>query len=160
MRRKALGTGLIVFLLIGTLGCDSTDAGKADPNPFVGTWKLMSLRDTAGDKTETTNLIIDDILFAFDDAGNFELTIDYNAVAELAGRVDATLSGPYQVDEDAGNLTLLPVDPPLNALFAYKFDDSEAEITMSTNANIMNLILEPVEGQRLSGSVTVVVARQ
>lgn len=160
MQTKAFGTGILIMLMVGTLGCDSTDAGKNDPNPFVGTWKLMSLRDNAGDKTATTNLIIDDVLFAFDEASNFELTIDYNEVAELAGRVDATLSGPYQVDEGAGNLTLLPVDPPLNALFAYKFDDGDAQITMSTNANVMNLILEPVEQQRLSGSVTIVVARQ
>ena len=136
-------------------GCDSDDDSDSEADVFLGTWALASIEDNSGDQTQAVLAVLDRLTFSFENDGTFEVIVDYNEVAEAAGRTDAVFAGTYVVNETTNTITL-NITGSLSPPFTYNVV-SEDEVVLSTDAQVVNLLLNPATPY--TGVVSITVER-
>ena len=152
---------VLFFLLLAALvaaGCDSNEEEETDLDRMLGTWRLTMISDSNGNRTDAFRTLVSSLTVTLSQQGGnatFSLVVDYTSAAEGAGREDQTLTGTFQLNEAARNLTL--VTPTGQLPFTYTIDN-DAQVTLRVPALLANAILGP--DPPFEGTVTVVIERQ
>ncbi|CAN5536315.1 hypothetical protein BH23BAC4_BH23BAC4_14240 [soil metagenome] len=144
---------LLAALAMGAVGCDSSATRVADNNFFVGTWKVESVRDAAGDRTDELSEAVYNFYFQFDPDNTFELGVEYSD--PLVGQ--SLLAGTYEVTPQ-GQL-VLTVGNTARVFATLRMGGDAVELIASAPA-VQSLVGQPhFVGAALAGEVTLTLSR-
>ena len=151
MHRTLLLSALLVFAL-GLAACDTgTTTSQTDAERIVGSWLAID----AGLRTIIPGVTVsvfdaiganDRIAIDFGSDGRFTSTFDVAPGTTIGIDLvvvalnDATVSGSYSLDEDAGRLTLTPDGSPTSGDIEYDFNgDNQFELIFEDEELIASL---------------------
>lgn len=129
--------GFALLLLAFAAGCDTTEDSRSEAELFVGSWTLVKVEDTEGDKTALMNQA-GKLSIVFKADGKFDLLYD-----PADGSEDQTLSNTYLVAEATNVLTLNATNPftqaplPLEVTYDYRSDN---EVVLTIPASTVLLV--------------------
>lgn len=156
MKNRLLLLPLLALFVFAA--CDSND-DATDLDVLIGNHTAVKIEDDAGDQTAKFAQIVNAFTVAIRADETYSLKIDYNAVAEAAGRTDVALAGGYSVNESAKTFTIrgIPI-PGSSATTSVTFDYaivSDNQVRFTTDAAPFNLIL----GTAYEGDLKVTVQK-
>ncbi len=158
MKTRLLLLPLLALLVFAA--CDSNDDEASDLDALIGNHMAVKIEDDAGDQTATFAQIVNAFTVVVRADETYSLNIDYNALAEAAGKTDVALAGGYSVNQSAKTFTIrgIPI-PGTTATTSVSFDYEilpNNQVRFTTPAAPFNLIL----GTQYEGDLKVTVQRQ
>jgi hypothetical protein len=148
----------LAFFMLAFAGCDDAEELLADSERIVGSWELVGIADSRGDRSV--------VLAGFDEVSvRFESNLVYDLLVDFAqiGGLDAEqrYGGNYTVVPATRFVTLTAEieGTPTPIPFAYEFDGDD-RIGLSADSDLLEPLLT-IAGQELplEGEVTLTFAR-
>lgn len=147
---------LVPLLFLVVAGCDSSgDDLVLDNDFYVGSWTLVGVSDTGGDRTEEVLALVDDFDATFRADQTFDLTVDLIDAVNAAGQPDVALSGTYQT---ATSRLVLVIDGLAPAFDAEA--ESRSHVALTAPGFLVSQILGAGLQIEFSGDVTIDIERQ
>ena len=152
MRARLASLLLLVALVTG---CDS--AGLVlDSQFYVGSWRLVSVSDDSGDRSDEVFAAVDDLDARFAANSSFSLDVDFNVVVNAAGQDDIALDGTYQATDDA---LILVFDGGIAATFLVDAE-SQGRVDLTVPGALISQIFGTQIPVSFDGDVVLGIRRQ
>lgn len=143
---------LIALLALVSTGCDSNDE-SSDAELFVGTWALIGVSDSSGDRMTDFATGFSSIVLVNAADGNFTINVTPRQGSVMA------ITGTYTVIENSKTITLRASvggqTVPLNFTYTFDGDEQVALKSDTTTAVLLNNLF----GTTLQGQVTMTVTK-
>lgn len=125
MRHFAAKLSLLAFALLAFAGCDQAEELLADTERIVGTWELVGVSDSNGDRTAVANAAFDEVSITFGSDLVYNLFVDFAPVGGLDA--EQSYGGNYTVVPATGFVTLTAeVNGTAGPIpFEYEFDGDD-----------------------------------
>ena len=147
---------LALFVALTSIGCDSNDDDLTDAEIFIGTWTVVEVRDSEGDKTSEFDEGVNNFSATLNTDNTYSLIVDFLDPE----RTDIPLTGTYTFEPGSDDLILNVNfgggEIPLH--FRYEIE-SENQIELSISETFVELIFGTEEGTYV-GDVTFSIERQ
>lgn len=147
---------LALLVALTSTGCDSNEDDPTDAEIFIGTWTVVEVRDSEGDKTA----LFDEGVNNFSATLNSDNTYLLTVVFQDPERTDVELTGTYTIEPRSDalflNVNLGGGDIPLHIRYEI---ESENRIELSIAETFVELIFGAEEGTYV-GDVTFTIERQ
>lgn len=148
---------LLLPLLLLLAACDAGEDGLTlDAAFYAGTWRLTSVSDGSGDRSDDVDAAVDDLLVAFTSGGAFTMDVDFSAFLNKGGLADRTVAGAYLAQAATRTLVLTPTgDAGISFLASASTRD---RVTLRIPAAILQVLLTGTD-LTFTGDVTLTLDR-
>lgn len=147
---------LALFVSLTSIGCDSNeDDDPTDAEIFIGTWTVVEVHDSEGDKTSLFEEGINNFSATLNSDNNFSLIVDFLDPE----RTDIPLTGTYSIEP--GDVLILRANLGAGELpLPFQYDiESENRIDLSISETFVEAIFG-TEPETYVGDVTFTIERQ
>ncbi len=150
MRNLRVFLGALLLALVA-VGCDSAEEDLTDAEIFVGSWTVVAVSDSEGDKTDVFSEGVSSFSATINDDGTYSLVVSFVD----PDRSPVALAGDYTVDEGGENLMLSAGAQQLNFMYDIR---SENRIDLSLPAAVVAAVFG-TQPDTYSDTVTFTVDR-
>jgi len=146
---------LALFVALTSIGCDSSEDDPTDAEIFIGTWTVVEVRDSEGDKTSVFDEGVNNFSATLNSDNTYSLIVDFLDPE----RTDIPLTGTYTIEP--GDVLILRANLGAGELLLpFQYDiESENRIDLSISESFVEAIFGTEEGTYV-GDVTFRIARQ
>jgi hypothetical protein len=146
---------LALFVALTSIGCDSNEDDPTDAEIFIGTWTVVEVRDSEGDKTSVFDEGVNNFSATLNSDNTYSLIVDFLDPE----RTDIPLTGTYTIEP--GDVLILRANLGAGELLLpFQYDiESENRINLSISESFVEAIFGTEEGTYV-GDVTFRIARQ